>query len=534
MTSQNDTQTQHHTMPLPRGDRRPIILAAWAFAVSWLILAALIVLSATRGPGFDVGRAKFDQDVFHLKVITQFAHELPTPGLRDYLSATTPGYHLVLAAVQRVFGAPEVVLRLAGAMCTAGLVGLLVWVGANASRPRERVNAALSHSPREDGWWWAFAPALPVLCSSYVVQSGMYLLPDNAAWLMVALVMVLSLKLATIGGIGGCGEVHSVRPLRRWIISGACVLAALVFTRQIHIWAAAALWTGVLVACARLDLTPRTSASPLTRTTEHARALLRSVTNRAVILTVLATAPAFAIVGSFVLVWGGLTPPKFRASTNPGAVSGAVDATTVTGISPATAVLVLALVGLFGLFFVGYWLASSLSQATGTNRRADALIGTIKAGALGGLVAGVLAAIPATTWQSPSRKGALWEITRKFEGDATLAGITLPRLVIADHVNPVLWLLAVVGGVVLGACWRAADVRARWVLAAGLIAFTAANCAQALSWQRYLEPMVLVWWVLVIATLQWPGPSRPWRWAWVGPVLLAGLLALVTAVQFGT
>lgn len=530
MTSLNDTQTQRHTMPLPRGDRRPLTLAAWAFAVSWLILAALIVLSATRGGGFDVGRAKFDQDLFHLKVITQFAQELPTPGLRDYLSATTPGYHLVLAAVQRVFGAPEVVLRLAGALCTAGLVGLLVWVGANASRPRERASEALSHSHREDGWWWAFAPALPVFCSSYVVQSGMYLLPDNAAWLMVALVMVFSLKLATIEEDE---KAQRLRALRRWITPGACVLAALVFTRQIHIWAAAALWTGVLVACARLDLSPRTSATPLARTIEHAGTLLRSVTNRAVILTVLATAPAFATVGSFVLVWGGLTPPKFRASTNPDAISGAVDATTVTGASPATAVLVLALVGLFGLFFAGYWLSCSLSHTPGTKGRIQALIDTLRGGALGGLIAGVLAAIPATTWQSPSRKGALWEITRKFEGDSILAGITLPRLVIADHVNLIMWLLAVVGGVVLGICWRAADARERWVLAAGLIAFTAANCAQALSWQRYLEPMVLLWWALAISALRWHGPTTIRRWAWIGPVLLAGLLTLVTFSQFG-
>lgn len=502
--------------------RRPLVIAAWAFALTWLVLAGLILLSHHSGSAFNVGRAKFDQDLFHLKVITQFAQELPTPGLRDYLSATTPGYHLVLAVVQRVFGAPELMLRLVAALCTAGLVGLLVWAGANASRVRRQHRA---------DWWWAVAPALPVLCSSYVVQSGMYLLPDNAAWLMVGLVMVLSLK---ISAMRSADEAERIGSLRRGIIFGACLLAALVFTRQIHIWAAAVVWTGVLVACARLDHTPSKAVLPFRQTIEHVRAMLRSLTNRAVVFTVLATMPAFAIVCGFVLVWGGLTPPKFRASTNPDAISGAVDATTVTGTSPATAVLVLALVGLFGLFFAGYWLSSSLSQSPGNKRRIEAIIDTFKAGALGGVVAGVLAAIPTTTWLSPSRKGALWEITRKFEGDSTLAGIRLPRLVIADHVNLVMWLLAVVGGVVLGICWRSADVRARWVLAAGLIAFTAANCAQALSWQRYLEPLVLLWWVLMIASLRWDAPARLWRWAWFGPVLLAGLLALITAGQFGT
>lgn len=513
----NDVEPAQHV-----DARRPLVVAAGAFALTWLVLAGLVLLSDQSGSAFNVGRAKFDQDVFHLKVITQFAQELPAPGLRDYLSATTPGYHLVLAVVQRVFGVPELILRLIAALCTAGLMGVLVWVGASASRVKEQ---------HRTGWWWAIAPALPVLCSSYVVQSGMYLLPDNAAWLMVGLVMVLSLRIAAIDSVD---EAERVGRLRRWIIFSVCILAALVFTRQIHVWAAAVVWVGVLVACARLGQVPLRSVSPLGQTIEHVRAMLRSLTNRAVIFTVLATMPAFAIVGGFVLLWGGLTPPTFRASTNPGAISGAVDATTVTGTSPATAVLVLALVGLFGLFFAGYWLSSSLSQTPGTKGRVEAIIAMFKAGALGGLIAGVLSAIPTTTWQSPSRKGALWEITRKFEGDSSLAGIKLPRLVIADHVNLVMWLLAVVGGVVLGTCWRAADVRARWVLAAGLIAFTAANCAQALSWQRYLEPMVLVWWVLMISVLRWEGSTRVWRWAWVGPVLLAGLLALVSAGQFGT
>ncbi len=508
----------------PRGEvSRGVILALGVFAVVWAIMAGLIVLSITGGASFNVGRAKFDQDVFHLKVITQFAQELPTPGLRDYLSATTPGYHLVLAAVQRVFGASEVVLRLTGAVCTAGLVGLLVWVGARGGGGR-----------RGEGWWWAVAPALPVLCSSYVVQSGMYLLPDNAAWILVALVMVLSLKLAMIdsGGEGGAGV--RTRRVRGLVMLSACVLAALVLTRQIHVWAAAVVWVGAMVAQARLGGSDETHATRTGQTLDHAGALVKTLTSRWMVLAVLATVPAFAIVAGFVKVWGGLTPPKFRASTNPDAISGAVDATTVTGTSPATAVLVLALVGLFGLFFAGYWLSSGLSLGRSSARRGEALMGTIKAGVMGGVATGVLSAIPTTTWLSPSRKGALWEITRKFEGDATLAGIRLPRLVIADHVNLVMWLLAVVGGAVLGMCWRAADVRARWVLAAGLVAFTAANCAQALSWQRYLEPMVLLWWVLMVSVLRWEGPPRAWRWAWVGPVLLAILLAMVTLGQLGT
>src|SRR5688572_31422357 len=68
---------------------------------------------------------------------------------------------------------------------------------------------------------------LPLACSSYVVQCGAWLLPDNLAWLGVATIMMLTLHPSV-----------SWRP----VILGSVVLLGLVMVRQIHIWAAGLVW----------------------------------------------------------------------------------------------------------------------------------------------------------------------------------------------------------------------------------------------------------------------------------------------------
>jgi len=60
------------------------------------------------------GRGAFDQLNYHEQVIRRFVEQWPAPDLSDYLSATTPGYHLALAAFAEYAGESAVALRLAG------------------------------------------------------------------------------------------------------------------------------------------------------------------------------------------------------------------------------------------------------------------------------------------------------------------------------------------------------------------------------------------------------------------------------------
>jgi len=489
----------------------------------------LLIDRSNADPAANITRARFDQDLFHLPVIREFATQLPAPDLSNYASATTPGYHLVFAAIVRLFDPSVQSLRVYSSMLS-GMLILFVFGLALAWRQSRRVDA--NFSLRTD-IATAFVIALPLLASSYVIQSAMYLLPDNAAWLLVLITLQLALGLA------------STRTSARALITASIVLTLLVFTRQIHIWAAAPIWVGALVSAAATrrstpdNTAPSDASSATTRTEVALSDLLCAIISRPVILSILATLPAFALLAYFIQLWGGIAPPMFRAATNPAAASGTANATSVTGISPATPVLILALVGIFGTFYLGWILSESLNRATGFLRRIDALIETVKASAIGASVAGVIAIIPPTTWSTPTRKGALWEIARKFEGGGSLAGIPLPRLVIADHVNLVMWLLAVLGGGILGLLWRAVDTRSRWVLATALLAFTAAQSAQALSWQRYVEPFILIWLVLCVTNLRpqpdgpplWPGLAR---WAWLGPVVLAVMLGAITWAAFGS
>jgi hypothetical protein len=499
-----------------------------------LFYRTLITLSEQHA-SWNLTRAQFDQDLFHLRVIRQFATELPSPDLSNYLSATTPGYHLVLSMFVRLLDPGESTLRFSGAVFSVWLVlalfGALVRhsrVTDGDSRPsifrRGLVSGAL---------------VLPLLASSYVIQSAMYLLPDNAAWLLVLITMLLALGL-TRAAVG-------VRAL----VPCSVILVLLVLTRQIHIWAAAPIWVGALVSAAgSLRATRRESRSAEEVATPADEItfgdLLRAIPSRAVIMSIAATLPAFAVLGYFVWLWGGIAPPLFRAATNPAAASGAADATAVTGISPATPVLILALIGIFGTFYSVWFVRASIERATGLLRKIDGLIETLKVAAIGAGVAGVIALVPPTVWSSPTRKGALWEITRKFEGGQSLGGVRLPRLVVADHTNLVMWALAVLGGAVLGVLWRAVDDRLRWVLATGLVAFSCAQSAQALSWQRYVEPFVLMWLVLCVCCLRGSGSgvsgaasaseSVAWRRAVVdatGPVVLAVMLAAIAWSAFG-
>lgn len=505
--------------------RAAAFIAAVVAIIAIVAFGLLIAMGQLKGAAWSLSRAEFDQNLFHLKVITKFAAEIPAPNLRDYLSATTPGFHLVLALVQRVASPDLLALRGISAMFTVVLLALVAW------------SAARSMLARGAGPLLAAASALVLAacvgCSSYVLQSGLYLLPDNAAWLLVYLTMLLSLFIAR--------SPARVAPL----LLGGLFVALLVFTRQIHLWAAAMLWAAAVVAVASMPPT-LTSAPARAPSSLSLASLLRALPKPHTLLALGVTVPAFTIVAAFAITWGGLAPPMFRAATNPAAQGGALadpssTATVVTGISPATPAFILALLGVFGLFFLPILLHVLRHEWKSRPLWRDVTLGTAAATAI--------ALLAPTTFSMPTRFGALWNITRKFEGDPafnTLAGFKLPTLVIG-HANLVIVALAALGGAILALYWRALDHRVRWVLAVGLAGFVAAMSAQALSWQRYFEPMLLLWLITATLNLRTHGPMshgpaaasaaapepKPAFWWLLGPVALALLLTLVTRSQLG-
>lgn len=429
---------EHHTQR-PSARVRTRRAAGAAMGLMGCVLLPLIVW------GVAPFRVAFDAMLYHAAAIRAFASQWPDCNVFDYLSATTPGYHLVLAGVGALLGPsvglPHTALALTGSIFTLALAGLL----ASACAARAGSNAL------------GVLLAMLVMGSVYVVWPGAALLPDNAGWVLVLAQVLLATTLA---------RTHQpARVLGLACAFGACFLAC-VLTRQSHAWTA-----GLLIAGAWLG----PGSHDLART--RLRAFFLPTRARLVRLALAAwvLVPGVLALGLFVSLWEGLVPPRFAGQYPPKAFSDVL-------LSPAW-VFVLAVVGMFSPFFGGFaW--AGLRQWWVRQR-----------GLLLALVAMcvVLACVPPTTYSfDDGRRSGLWNIAMR-----------LPSLA---HVSPFMVALATCGFVLLLGILRGCTRESRWMLALSLLGFSCALSASNELWQRYAEPLVLI--VLVLASAETLCASR--------------------------
>ncbi|VAX41557.1 hypothetical protein MNBD_PLANCTO03-893, partial [hydrothermal vent metagenome] len=399
---------------------------AVAAACAVVLVVYLLIASILIGSGSTRGRGAWDDVKYHEPTIRTFAEQWPALDLTDYLSATTPGYHIVLAAAAVWIDDSRLFLQVVGASFTIALyLVVTIWCA-------RRLGAAR-----------AAACVLPMVGSMYVLFPGVWLLPDNAGWLGVVLILMLAL-----------------RP--RWdvraFLAGSIVLAALVMTRQVHLWAAALLCAGAWLG--RFG----TGEQILD---QFSRRLGRSAT------AVLAAVPAMAIVAWFALTWGGLTPPTFQGK--------------VQKMNFAVPAFLLVQIAVLTPWFAGY-LAEAASEAWRSAR------GWILGAAVLGLI---VAAVPQTTYSTDlGRYSGYWNIVR-----------SLP--VLGGHTSILVLFLAPLGAMSLVVWCVALPRRERWVMAAGLGAFAAAQIMNANCWQRYHEPYLLICMALGAAMLGSAAQRRP-------------------------
>lgn len=478
------------------------------------VVAVVVVFFAAAMPlvwsGFDRGRGAFDQLNYHEPAVLRFAEELPRPDVSNYLSATTPLYHVLLALAARAGLDSPAVLQTLGSLFTAGLLGAAVWFVA-----------------RRAGALVGAAAGLSIGASVYVFSAGVWMLPDNAAWLCVL-------------GLLWLGVRARVRPAT--LVAAGAVLLALVLFRQVHIWAAAIVWAWGWVGSVpddgpdevgRVEDTSE-ETQPARLGHQEGRAqpgrlwhpegvgiggvgLWSSWRRRAagLVLAGVATLPAFAAVGWFAKVWGGLTPPIYQSF--------------VQGFNAATPAMVLCQVGLVGAATAGVW-GGGLFRRGGASPGVWGVWMVVLAGALLGAAAGLW---PETTYDKDAgRWTGYWNAVK---ATPVLFGRT-SVLVLAG---------STVGGAVLaGLVWGAGGLR-RWVLLAGFLGFVAAVSANVNAWPRYHEPMVLVWvWVAAGVAAGAAGErdrgggggagGRGRWWGVVGPAVLGVVLAGVTARELWT
>ncbi len=433
-----------------------------------LALAALLwtLILANPLPG---GRAVFDQDYYHLRVVHTFAKDWPNFDLANYRSATTPGYHLLLAGVARFIADSTSAVRIAGSLFTLAFVALL---GLHVAR---RVSPA-----------GVVALLAPLCTCLYIIGPGAWLLPDNAAWLMVLALLILALDR---------------QPDARTLALAGFLLLALVSFRQIHLWAAGLVW---LSAWLGASASPWPD-SPLSLSRERPR-LTRAA------LAFAATIPAALIVLGFARLWRGMVPPLFQpGSPDPVFRGGTMR---LTGGNPATPAFLLMLVAINAVFYVGWWW-----PAIERLRRRDAAV--IRATLIGALIGLVLGVVPQTSFNMDlGRYTGYWAIVRKFPD-------------IADR-SPIVIAGAVAGGAFLGLLATSLRPRDAWILLAALAGFTIAQATSAFAWQRYLEPMVFLVLILAASRLE-PAPTNhahtspiAQRLRLIGPIVLAGILAIIS------
>jgi len=416
----------------------------------WCLITTTLLLLAVTWPfilsGNISGRGASDDLIYHWPTIESFANQLPTPDLSDYQSATTPGYHLELAVLNRL-GFSRTFVQLYANLWTVLLLGLLAY-----------------RAGRSFGKQGLFI-TLPLLTSMYILFPAIWLLPDNAGWLAVLLILILALDYP-----------YSTKTA----LTAGIVLAFLVLIRQVHIWAAAIIWVTAWIGTHdQNNQTPTLTklfTDPVNRT-------------RRLILALIATIPATLLLIYFLRLWGGLVPPSFQDHHQ--------------GPNPATPAFILTQVSILSVFFAPL-LLPQLKAILKSHRN-----WIIAALALG-LVIGLY---PESTYSTDAgRYSGWWNIVGK-----------LPTF--ADR-SPILLLGAPAGGL---ACviWSSFISRHEtWVLATTLIAFTAAQTANHASWQRYHEPLLLILIVLILTrspiVIQHPKRTI------LGSLTLAAMLAAIT------
>lgn len=242
-------------LPLHNSNAHKPWLAAAIVAGLFLLAAMPFVLA-----DYNSGQVYFNnQNLFHLKAVKVFSSQMPHPDLTDYASATTPLYHLVLAAIDRYISDDMRLLRTANVLMAAGLLATLAWAIA-----------------RENCTRTAIVLCLPLVTSWYIFGPAVWLDPGNAGLWGVTALLIIAMR--PIADVGTC-------------ITSGIVLLLLVLTRQSHLWIACVLWLA-----AWLGNSPDGRPDRIRRTA----------------FMVLATMPAFLAVGYFVWIWHGSVPPSFQ------------------------------------------------------------------------------------------------------------------------------------------------------------------------------------------------------------------------------
>lgn len=390
----------------------------------WLILAPIAAWDVRTGSA----RATFDHNLFHVPTIRALAETWPIAKLTapEHYVAMTPGYHWVLGGLVRLTGIGEAALRLVSLSLSA--LVFMVLGALLAARV---------------GGWLAAGLIAPLLASMYVVNSGAWVLADNAGWAWVGFLSMAALY---------------YKPGWRWSLLMGLGLFFAVWTRQNLLWLALPLWAAAWMS------RPTESANPM----RHVSLRLRGLAPMA-----LATAPAIGVLLYVYSLWGGLVPYEFQGQYKGANASNiALQFVMLAGLVP---------------FFLPALIG--LGETDWKLRLRKCLTGSRAWMALVALLVMVVSVLtPTTHAPTQGRAGQVWDIADRLSPIGTFG-----------HCNPLIVLAAGLGGALFVFVLACVDPRRRWILASIFVGFGVAQGASSEVWQRYHEPFALLF--LALATV---------------------------------
>lgn len=448
---------------------RPRAHRAWGWIVLTLVYGVLVLPMILTGA--NLAAAAWDESEYHLPIITTMRDQWPSIDVVHYDSATTPGYHVLMAAVLKLTGSVAAV-RLASALLSWGLI-MAAYSGLRC------IVAIAGGRENRAAEWACVALTLPLVFSQYFLGAAIWLTTDNTALLVV----VLSLASIGVGSFSGgrtlCGGVFA---------------ALAVLVRQLHVWLAAPIVLAGVLASPLAGLAPKAL---------RRGALQAPRSWRRMMVSIAASALPIVALGTFVLLWGSLVP-----------VSDKIRQQHLRGANPATLAFTLALAGALGAFMLTLAPGGVWSHIRRLLRSPAALGIAVTAG----LAAGVL--FP-TAWAWRVRDTGLWLVVKHTP-------VVMNRSIL-------LALMSAAGAVVVLALYRRAAEAGRGATALflllSLLAWVAAQTANIMCWHRYFEPLLLVvlGWIGLLGADFGPAARKAWAWRLSGPLVLAAMLLAVSA-----
>jgi hypothetical protein len=290
--------------------------------VGFLVLTLVPVLT-----GYDqYSKKSYDMDTYHVPVVRAFAEQLPAVDLSDYNSATTPGMHLMLAVIAKVFGPSETIMQVATCVFGALLIFIAWWYASIVARP-----------------WIALVAVIPLALNPYTLGNAIWVMTDNLSLALIAITI---------------GSSVFLRPRIKTLIGTSFALLGAILIRQINLWVIAGVWVIAIFSLPAIrDRLPW--RDELDEGFSAARVF-------AISIGVLVSIGVLAI---FIWLWGGLVPPSVQARHS-------------RGINVAVTPFVLTL---FAVYAAPMWLF--LGQRMFANKRTVRAMGV---GALVGLFFGAL------------------------------------------------------------------------------------------------------------------------------------------------